>query len=51
MFLKFQMIDFMRHLFVLNCSDFFFSMHSNIYSYLFRAENIKEENINDSYAA
>ncbi len=30
---------------------FFFNMHSNIYSCLFRAANIKEENITDSHAA
>ncbi len=30
---------------------FFFNMHSNICSFLFRAANIKEENIIDSHAA
>ncbi len=41
----------MRQSFVLNCSDFFFNMHSNIYSCLFLSANIKEENIIDSHAA
>ncbi len=40
----------MRHLFVLNCSDFKKQMHSKMYSCLFRAANIKEENIIDSQA-
>ncbi len=46
-----NLIDFMRHSFVLNCSDFSSNMHSNIYSCLFRAANIKQENIIDLHVA
>ncbi len=46
------LIDRFHETFVcINCSDFFFNMHSNIYSCLFRDANIKEENIIDSHAA
>ncbi len=46
------LIDRFHETFVcINCSVFFFNMHSNIYSCLFRDANIKEENIIDSHAA
>ncbi len=46
------LIDRFRETFVcINFSFFFFNMHSNIYSCLFRDANIKEENIIDSHAA
>ncbi len=46
------LIDRFHETFVcIHFSDFFFNMHSNIYSCLFHDANIKEENIIDSNAA